>query len=81
MSAKGSESPRTWADQHWTHRKPELLRRGERHPAAKLTAADVGDIRRWYAAGMSMTKLAKLALVNRETISRIVHRKTWRHVG
>lgn len=81
MSALGTEVPATHGDKHWTHRRPELLKRGERHPAAKLTENDVRFIRQVYADKLaSMTWLAWFFQVHRETISRVVHRKTWRHL-
>jgi hypothetical protein len=81
MSALGTEVPATHGENHWTHRRPDLLPRGEQHHDAKLTDRDVRHIRAVYDEGIvTMTYLADVFGVNRETISRIVHRKTWRHL-
>lgn len=53
---------------------------GERNAAAKLTEAQVIEIRRRKAAGESGYSLAKEFGVIQATISKIVLRKTWRHV-
>lgn len=68
-------------------RKPKVLkgrnpRRGERHPLAKLTEADVREIRVSYVEGHgSMSELAALYGVDIANIHRIIHRKIWAHVS
>ena len=62
-------------------RYPEKLnpRRGERHPFAKLTWADVEKIRSEYAQGkISTSQLAKKFPVNQSTIMNIIHHRLWR---
>lgn len=61
---------------------PEDLRaRGERHGAAKLTEKDVREIRRRYAAGgETFASLSDAFRVSPQTISGIVHLRSWRHV-
>jgi hypothetical protein len=63
----------------------ENLRRniiGEDAPAARLTAADVLNIRHLYASGeRDGRQLAKDYGVHWTTISLAVRGKTWRHVG
>ncbi len=54
--------------------------RGERHPAAKLTADDVIDIRTIYAFGATQTDIAYTYGVTCQSIWDIVHRINWRHV-
>lgn len=52
--------------------------RGERHGMARLTAAQVADIRRRFAAGGVLQKdLAAEFGVRQQQISRIVNGKTW----
>ncbi len=55
--------------------------RGESMNTAKLTAADVLEIRRQYAAGgISQKQLAQQHSVHSANISRIVNRETWMHL-
>lgn len=68
--------------QHWSHRRPDLVARGERMGGSKLTAAIVIDIRTRVAAGPRGTqlKLAKEYNMSVAQVSRIVRRKRWAHV-
>ena len=55
--------------------------KGESQGSAKLTEADVRDIRRIYATGdYSQRKIAKAYCVGHPAIHSIVNRKTWKHV-
>jgi len=55
--------------------------RGEDRPGAKLTMADVLEIRRIYSSGeIGYRLLAKRFGVNRSTIRRIIKREMWDHV-
>ena len=55
--------------------------RGEKNSHAKLTEADIREIREDYASGkVSQSKLAEEYEVTQATISSIVLRKSWRHV-
>lgn len=53
---------------------------GEKHPAARLTAADVLAIRRTVAAGASRKGLAERYGVCGDAINKIVARTRWKHV-
>jgi hypothetical protein len=55
--------------------------RGERHYAAKLTAAIVRDCRARAAAGEQTTALAAEYGVTHHVMSKAINRKTWRHVA
>ena len=56
--------------------------RGSRHGAAKLTEADVREIRRRYAKGReTFAALGHAFSVSPQTVSGIVHRRSWQHVG
>lgn len=58
------------------------MQRGEAHYRAKLIPEQVIDIRRRYAAGgISQAALAREYGVIQEAISKIIHRKTWKHVA
>lgn len=69
-------------DQHHARRTPEVMARGERNGAARLTAEDVLAIRAAWAAGgvVSLQRLADRYGVAKGTITFIVTRKTWRHL-
>ena len=59
---------------------PERLRRGERHPNAKLTADAVLAIRAQHAVGRATSHLAATYGVSTDAIRAIVSRRLWRHV-
>jgi hypothetical protein len=54
---------------------------GERHPCAKLTEADVIEIRRRCAAGEYQRTVARRFGVSQSTVSAAHNRRTWRHLG
>lgn len=54
--------------------------RGERHGSAKLTEADVRDIRRRVAAGENGRVIAEEKGISRTTVSQIASRQRWAHV-
>jgi Mor family transcriptional regulator len=53
---------------------------GEKSPVAKLTAADVIEIRRRYDAGVSQAELVRTYSVGASQVNRIVKRKSWVHL-
>lgn len=55
--------------------------RGEKNPNAKLTAADVADIRRRRESGSTFTQLGRHFGVSRTTVRDICLRKWWLHVS
>jgi hypothetical protein len=69
-------------DQHWRRRMPERIARGERSPAAKLTNAQVQEIRARYAVDAAQrpkqSVLARQYGVSRATINGIVRGRRWR---
>lgn len=73
-----SKGHRKTGDAHWTHTNPELVLRGAAVWKAKLTEADVLDIRAMWADGeRDYGKLADMFGVNRTTVNRVILRKTW----
>jgi hypothetical protein len=55
---------------------------GEKNPAARLTAQDVTQIRKFYAANqLGLRPLARLFGVDIKAIWNIVHGVTWKHVA
>lgn len=62
-------------------RPTDLRARGSRHGAAKLTEKDVREIRRRYAkGGETFATLATTFRVSPQTVSGIVHLRSWVHV-
>ena len=62
-------------------RHPEMIRRGEQHGLAKLTASDVIEMRRLHAAGgISYAELGRLFPVHWVTCRSIVLKKLWKHI-
>lgn len=54
--------------------------RGKRNGRAKLTARDVVNIRNDYRDGKTIKEIAEEYPVTQNTIHKIVHELTWRHV-
>lgn len=78
MNTKGRHSH---GDEHYARTEPHRLCRGESHGRAKLTEAQVREIRRRYAAGGIGTRLlAKEYGMSRGAIEKIVTRRGWTHV-
>lgn len=67
-------------DQHPNRIRPERMARGERQHLAKLSAAQVVEIRLLNHDGVSSRALGIKFGVDKSTIKRIVRRKTWAHV-
>lgn len=70
----------TKSENHIDKRRHGTMLRGERHHSAKLTANKVTELRRAYAEGKSIDRLANETGVHRMTIYRAVKRLSWRHV-
>lgn len=58
----------------------ELRPRGSEHKRAKLTEAQVLEIRDLYRKGWALTRLARKYGVFKQSIQAIVRRRTWTHV-
>lgn len=68
-------------DAHYTHRSPELIRKGEALTHSKLTEERVREIRRRYAAGgVTQYQLADEYGIAVASVNRVVRRVSWRHV-
>lgn len=63
-------------DSHWTHRKPELVRYGEK-ASRKLNGRKVSAIRKLLAKGTNQYVIAKKYCVTQAVISNIKTGKTW----
>jgi hypothetical protein len=79
MRARGRSAT---GDRNGSRTRPDRQVRGERQGGAKLTADQVREIRQHYAAGgVTHQTLASEYGVVRQTISDILTRKHWRHLG
>ena len=58
----------------------QIPKQGEKNGRAKLTTADVLEIRRLHGAGYFYRELAERYKVNLATIGYIIARKTWKHI-
>jgi hypothetical protein len=68
-------------EQNWRHAvRSGLMRRGEKNPKARVTEADVKDIRRRRAEGARVRDLARQYDLSERAVYLILHRETWRHV-
>jgi len=69
-------------DRHGSRLHPERRPRGQRNGRAVLTEDKVREIRRAYATGdFSQMTLASMFGVSQTPISRVIRRKTWKHVS
>lgn len=78
MMTKGRMGSRTARSGYSSPIGPRLPNSGETHRAARLTGAQVLDIRRLHSSGESQRALARRFLVSRPTISMIIRGETWR---
>jgi len=81
--AKGKRAPRLVHPESYARLKEKRAGsglKGEANAAAKLTDQQVKAIREAFAQGTPIYKLALEYTVERNTIGKIVHRKTWKHV-
>jgi hypothetical protein len=67
-------------DEHWTRRQPEKVRKGEEAAQAKMTEADVAELRLQAARGVPYRKLAAQYGVSPRTAWMAGTGRTWKHV-
>jgi hypothetical protein len=67
-------------DRHGSRLHPESVLRGDRNGKAKLTEAQVLEIRQPGATGILQRQIAVRFGISRGTVGYILHRKTWNHV-
>jgi hypothetical protein len=79
--SSSNDARRPSGDEHWTHKRPSLVRRGENSNLSKLRASDVTRIRALHARGASAGELAERFHVVRETVVNILRHRTWRSLG
>lgn len=68
-------------DAHPYRRNPDLIRRGESHPGARLTEVAVRAIRTAGASGGAIPSLAAQYGVSRRCIRDVLNRRRWSHVA
>lgn len=79
MIAKGrNRNDIRWA---WKKRRDPAVFCGEWIPTSKLTASDVVEIRRRWAAGETQTALGREFGVTQAQISNVVRANHWKHLG
>jgi hypothetical protein len=76
---KGRNKPQR-GDANGSRLHPERLPRGETQHLSKLTAARVIEIRSLYATGITLAELGARFGVHFATISKVILRKTWKHI-
>ena len=79
MDRKGRRVPAR-GDRNASRLYPEKVARGERHPSAKLTEAEVVDLRRRYREGESRASLGQACGVTRSALQRALCGGTWSHL-
>lgn len=74
MFAKGRDShpPTFYGDAHWIKRHGDHRPKGGAHPQAKLTDAEVAEVRRMVAAGSTQASLCRQYGISKTHMSRIV---------
>lgn len=78
---KDNMADRDAAGRHGLKLYPEAAARGERNGAAKLTSADVVEIRALTRAGEKRGDVATRFGITKNSVTRIVHGHRWAHVG
>ena len=79
MAAKGRAAS---GERHGSRVHPDRVPRGERSGQSKLTAEQVREMRKAYAAGgIGCYRLANRFGVDPKTVERIIKRKYWSHVS
>jgi DNA invertase Pin-like site-specific DNA recombinase len=66
-------------DAHYSRTHPEKVKRGEKHPIAKLTEAKVLQIFR-LREELTQRQIAKIVGVQQTTVGRVLRRESWAHV-
>jgi len=68
-------------DEHWSHKKPQFIVKGEKQGSAKLTDKKVSNIKKQLKQGARNIDLARQYNVNVTTIERIKYGKGWKHIS
>lgn len=72
--------PLLTGDEHWSHKHPERVRRGDKANRVKLTENEVRELRRLREDGMSYAQLGEKFSITPQGAFRIVKRLVWSHV-
>lgn len=76
----GANRPHKRGDEHWTHRRPDLVRRGKDIAGAVITEDDVRTIREMAQNGVRQNFIAAKLGVSKAIVSRVVQGTSWSHV-
>jgi DNA invertase Pin-like site-specific DNA recombinase len=76
----GKPPPVFYGDDHYTRRRPELVRKGEDIGTSKLTKAQVSEIYRRRMSGEAVRSLARAFDMDRATIGDICTGERWTHL-
>jgi transposase len=82
MKVKGRSSPHpihTGTD-HWRHKYPEKIQRGEHQSNAKLTSTQAIQMRRDYLSGMKQSDIAKANGLSENSVQDITLGRSWKHL-
>jgi hypothetical protein len=71
---------RAVGDRHGMHLHPERVRRGEAHPRSILTDEVVLEVRRLHREGTKQSDLSRQFGIEKTVLSKVVNRRTWRHL-
>jgi lambda repressor-like predicted transcriptional regulator len=77
MVSKGRQAT---GDRHRSRLYPEVVKRGEAHPKAVLTAEIVAEIRNRRAAGEGVRALGREYGISHNTVVALLQRRSWAHV-
>lgn len=67
-------------DESSSRRHPELLKRGESHPRAKLSVTDIDAIKSMRLKGISFKAISKIFNVSDSTVCNAHNRLYWKHI-
>ncbi len=76
----GDKSNMPKGERHYARTRPEVLARGERNGAAKITTKTVVDIRALIDAGATQCQAAERFGLSQSQVSDIYRRRSWAHV-
>lgn len=83
MASKGRARPYrggVFGDRNGTRTKPESRPRGEAHPRAVLTESQVLELRRLHREGVRQIDLGRRFGLSRDVVSKIINRRSWKHL-
>lgn len=77
---KKGRQAQTGGANHYAHKNPARVCKGEKHKWTKTTEQQVREIRQAFADGESQSSIARRLSVSKHIVFYIVHRKSWKHI-